>query len=619
METSAFPRANQRRPRPATCDRQTRSRFVPAPSNSINNLHLAIANLDSQRGLCHSSISASCARFRLIVPICSTLRIPNRRLSLAPNTRRAMPPPNSPPHPGSHQPPSHHKSSSYGAPPPRPHVGPPSSFSGRELPALSSITRPAGSSAPSSMSISSMLGGPTPASREPHYSSHSAPSSASAHSYSASVPPEPRMHSASSDFPPFRRPQTPDHPRQYDPRGSAGPSPHGHYSTTPEAQRYGTPQSYHARHPSAPPDPSRESGSLSAGPTPSQHKPFSNLPRPSELGRGPPHDDGYGRRDEHQRQSNEYGVDRAAPRHYPFDNQYRMERDRPPSVGPRDREGRDRAYSGGEAARHAEFGLREPPRTQPYGRPPDVHDRRDPRDQQWGRNGNDHNYRAPIDHGRPPQDYPPTSNYIAHGSSYQSAPPERFPPTSHPGPSNAYESPERAQLDRLHPGPPAPRPRIGEEPTSGPTSGGYPYDPSRSRTEDAGTPIHQRNLLAVQEANRKGRMSPIPQAVQGAQPQQPGPTTEPGIKSEFGRMFAGIGSGVGAMGPSSPVTSAPGLYTSGAKREDGDGGEVGADGKVTKGKRRKNNDDGKGDDDNSGRLTPSGRGGKRAKGHHHHQ
>lgn len=84
-------------------------------------------------------------------------------------------------------------------------------------------------------------------------------------------------------------------------------------------------------------------------------------------------------------------------------------------------------------------------------------------------------------------------------------------------------------------------------------------------------------------------------------------------------MFAGIGSGVGAMGPSSPVTSAPGLYTSGAKREDGDGAEVGADGKVTKGKRRKNNDDGKGDDDNSGRITPSGRGGKRAKGHHHHQ
>jgi hypothetical protein len=47
-----------------------------------------------------------------------------------------------------------------------------------------------------------------------------------------------------------------------------------------------------------------------------------------------------------------------------------------------------------------------------------------------------------------------------------------------------------------------------------------------------------------QEINRKGRNSPFPQAVQGAQGP---PTGEPGIKSEFGKMFFGIGSGVGSM------------------------------------------------------------------------
>lgn len=138
----------------------------------------------------------------------------------------------------------------------------------------------------------------------------------------------------------------------------------------------------------------------------------------------------------------------------------------------------------------------------------------------------------------------------------------------------------------------------------------------------------QRHLLAIQEINRKGRISPLPQAVQGAQLQHPGPAGEPGIKSEFGKMFAGIGSGVSAIGVSSPVTSGaymPFTNAALAKRDDVDTTtpESGNDatGKPTKGRRRKLKDeDGKADDDNSGRVTPGNRA-KRPKthAHHHHQ
>lgn len=122
--------------------------------------------------------------------------------------------------------------------------------------------------------------------------------------------------------------------------------------------------------------------------------------------------------------------------------------------------------------------------------------------------------------------------------------------------------------------------------------------------------------------NRKGRISPLPQAVQGAQLQQPGPAGEPGIKSEFGRMFAGIGNGL--MGVSSPISSgAPMPFTNAslAKREDADtttpdsGTEI--VGKPAKGRRRKLKEEDKADDDSSGRLTPTGRT-KRPKTHPHH-
>lgn len=373
-----------------------------------------------------------------------------------------------------------------------------------------------------------------------------------------------------------------------------------------------------------------------------------------EMGRPPGPEEAYGRRDEMGRPppGMEYNPERVGLRPNPYEDRYRAERERMGEVEQRERERRERAYSGSDSGRHSihpgDYGHREPPRNPlPYGRPPDRDPRdirdprdprdpqnRDPRDAQWGRPGPDPSYRAPMDHQRHP-DYPPGAPYPPHGHSYQGPPPDRYAPSSHPPAQNMppgpapYESPDRARMTLIPTQQPQHPPRRPEEGPPPPTiayngaHGPGQYDSPRHRnSDDASAPNGQRNLLAIQEMNRKGRISPLPQAVQGAQLQQPGPTGEPGIKSEFGRMFAGIGNGV--MGVSSPIASAAMPFTNAslAKREDSEnitpdsGTEAG--GKATKGRRRKlKDDDGKVDDDSSGRATPANRA-KRPKTHQHH-
>ena len=67
--------------------------------------------------------------------------------------------------------------------------------------------------------------------------------------------------------------------------------------------------------------------------------------------------------------------------------------------------------------------------------------------------------------------------------------------------------------------------------------------------EDTGQ--SHRSMLSMIENKRLGRTSPIPQAVQGAQVQKRGPSTDPTIKNEFSRMFAGLGTGVSSTGMNS--------------------------------------------------------------------
>lgn len=69
-----------------------------------------------------------------------------------------------------------------------------------------------------------------------------------------------------------------------------------------------------------------------------------------------------------------------------------------------------------------------------------------------------------------------------------------------------------------------------------------PQPPTDDRRKGSDELMHHRNLLGV-GAEKRGRASPLPQAVQGAS----GPGGESSIKNDLGRVFSGIGSGVGGV------------------------------------------------------------------------
>lgn len=78
-----------------------------------------------------------------------------------------------------------------------------------------------------------------------------------------------------------------------------------------------------------------------------------------------------------------------------------------------------------------------------------------------------------------------------------------------------------------------------------------------ARSEEENLQGHRSSLALLFDNNRRGRASPLPQAVQGAQARVDGPASDPGIKNEFGKMFIGIGSGVGSAGKIGSGASSP--------------------------------------------------------------
>ena len=76
---------------------------------------------------------------------------------------------------------------------------------------------------------------------------------------------------------------------------------------------------------------------------------------------------------------------------------------------------------------------------------------------------------------------------------------------------------------------------------------------------------HRALLGLAAEGKKGGRYSPLPQVVQGAQAQSVVPDF--GIKTEQGKIFSGIGSGVSATS-ASPVPGPPGLAASPFKRDE---------------------------------------------------
>ena len=67
--------------------------------------------------------------------------------------------------------------------------------------------------------------------------------------------------------------------------------------------------------------------------------------------------------------------------------------------------------------------------------------------------------------------------------------------------------------------------------------------------------VSHKTIVGLGLENRRSRYSPVPQAVQGAQAQTPVP--DGGVKSEQGRVFSGIGGGIGSSTTPIPATSSP--------------------------------------------------------------
>ncbi|PQE17161.1 Histone deacetylation Rxt3 protein [Rutstroemia sp. NJR-2017a WRK4] len=626
---------------------------------------------------------------------------------------RNMPPPSSPQQPPSQQPQQH----GYGPPHPRAppvSVGPPSAFpSNRELPTLPPLGRPP-STAGSSMSISSMLGGPAPANREPMSAQYPSPIGTSAQPppmYSNAPHASPRVSSTAPDYAPYRRPQTPERQRAFETRGhranSAGspPGAGGQYGT-PDSRRFGTPQTYGQRPPPGQmvqqQDDRRESQpmrvtNMGVPPRPSSQPTAFNPPISRPPDRGPVANEGqFGRRMETNGRSMENltrgepvyqrpqgGFDDRHGQAYEYMERERMQRDREKEAIIRDREMQERARPAAmnEPMRPGmnqeyphQIAQRDPQAT--YNRPPEHREQ-----PAWMRSGYDQprpGYEQPQYDRPPPQQSHPPNGYDYPRSSapqYQGHPayaPEphdprdprdsrdprdprysRAPqPTSAPG--SHYEPryderleraapPHQQQAARQQQSEAQKHPMQGRQVMYGGPEPGAPYQingsPQRRPIEEAPQMQQQqsqRSFLSVQENRRGGRLSPIPQAVQGAQVQQPGPAGEPGIKSEFGKIFHGIGSGVGAsMSMPSPIpgTSAGMPFSNAARREDlenpstqnspvENGGHMIARTSSLGGRRRKLKEEDRADDESStGRQTPTGRA-KRAKHpahrHHHH-
>ncbi len=136
-------------------------------------------------------------------------------------------------------------------------------------------------------------------------------------------------------------------------------------------------------------------------------------------------------------------------------------------------------------------------------------------------------------------------------------------------------------------------------------------------------------FLGIQEINRKGRISPSPRRSGARSPQLSGPAGEPAIKSEFARMFSGIGSGVGAIASPIPTRCPAALHYGWlgkagrpryyASESNMDSATKSSRETSARTKRRKLKEDN--DDESNGRATPTGSRAKKAKthAHHHHQ
>ncbi|KAJ4331646.1 hypothetical protein N0V87_008985 [Didymella glomerata] len=134
-------------------------------------------------------------------------------------------------------------------------------------------------------------------------------------------------------------------------------------------------------------------------------------------------------------------------------------------------------------------------------------------------------------------------NYGAYPPSIP-GPPQYGPPTlSEMAPRRSLDQLNNRVVEQYHAPPtsdPSSKERHQTEPlTRSFSSGGNSY-PGRSMYGEPMQHSKSHIGLGLEESRRTGRASPLPQAVQGAQAPPFMTGKDPGIKSEFGRMFSGL-------------------------------------------------------------------------------
>lgn len=159
-----------------------------------------------------------------------------------------------------------------------------------------------------------------------------------------------------------------------------------------------------------------------------------------------------------------------------------------------------------------------------------------------------------------PRDVPNVTHSPFSPDSLRRSREERFaisgpqPPSLKHSESTQSRYPDRSEEQHRPHCPPAPRPPVADMHRSTSTNG---VEINQKAGDDSHTPHARHSLSLLLESGKRGRASPLPQAVQGAQGRSSGPASDPGIKNEFGRMFSGIGGGVGGSGPFGSGTSTP--------------------------------------------------------------
>jgi hypothetical protein len=508
-------------------------------------------------------------------------------------------------------------------PPPPPTFG-----SGRELPGLGPPGRPG-----SGISISSILGGDPATSQPQHSQSHHSPHSPA---LSSMQPPSPRRQHSQSfgsrfDFA-WKRPSTPD-------RASASTG-----ARMPETSSFSASSS--PRHFAA-----RGSPEFTRANPPFGQQQY--VVAPPQIGRPYQSSPNDIRDREPQRHPDERVPPRPNSQPVGFAVAPKEEnRDAHASIPPREPLYRTIARPDEQRpppAVTSPYGTQPPPPTTSRDRPltaqpPTLSAYSPPQEQK-------HDERMPygVDYGRDPgirkDDYPPfrtgfRNTYLSgpHGptlGSLSSHGPE--PPRSHPQAFDPFRRPHESQppalsnVDAIHGlhggGIRSQPPETAARPQSHPDLARSAISEQLARAPGEEMQRSRSFLSIGSDISRRGRASPLPQAVQGAQAQQSGPSSDPNIKSEFGRIFQGLGSGFGGHipGNSTPSRQSPMPQLRGPDDaialSDNDGLKmmrVGSRGGAKKGRRIKDEDRLE-TESNDGRGTPSGRGSKRQRiSHHHH-